>query len=77
MSVAARSVCEKYREKRREERRLFRRKKNEFVKTECEEIEMHGSRNDAQKFFQKIYYSVCLKVSRLELLSVWTKMVTC
>ena len=33
---------------------MFRRKKHEFVKAECEEIEMHGSRNDARKFFQTI-----------------------
>ena len=45
---------EKYHKKRREQRRLFRRKKHEFVKAECEEIEMHGSRNNARKFFQKI-----------------------
>ena len=53
-SAATLAVYEKYREKRREKRRLFRRKKHEFVKAECEEIEMHGSRNDARKFFQKI-----------------------
>ena len=53
-SAATRAVYEKYREKRREERHLFRRKKHEFVKAECEEIEMHGSRNDARKFFQMI-----------------------
>ena len=53
MSAATRAVCEKYRDKRREERRLFRRKKHEFVNAECKEIEMHGSRNDALKFFQK------------------------
>ena len=33
---------------------MFRRKKHEFVKAECEEIVMHASRNDARKFFQKI-----------------------
>ena len=33
---------------------MFRRKKHEFVKAECEEIEMHVSRNDARQFFQKI-----------------------
>ena len=33
---------------------MFRRKKHEFVKVECEEIEMHGSRNDARKSFQRI-----------------------
>ena len=53
-SAATRAVYEKYREKRSEERHLFRRKKHEFVKVECEAIEMHGSRNDARKFFQKI-----------------------
>ena len=53
-STANRAVYEKYREKRREERHLFRRKKHEFVKAECEQIEMHGSRNDARQFFQMI-----------------------
>ena len=50
-SAVTRAVYEKYREKRREERHLFRRKKHEFVNAKCEEIEMHGSRNDARKFF--------------------------
>ena len=54
MSTATRAVCENYREKRRKERCLFRRKKHEFVKAECEDIKMHGSRNDARKLFQKI-----------------------
>ena len=67
---ATRAVYEKYREKRREERHLFRRKKHEFVKADCEEIEIHGSRNDARKFL-----SVCLKVLSLKLLSARTKMV--
>ena len=53
-SAATRAVYEKYREKRREEHHLFRRKKHEFVKAEYVEIELHGSRNDAWKFFQKI-----------------------
>ena len=51
---SAATRTEKYREQRREERHLFRRKKHKFVKAECEEIELHGSRNDAQKFFQMI-----------------------
>ena len=66
-SAATRAVCKK----RREERRFFRRKKHEFVKAECEEIEIHGSRNDARKFFQKIK-----RMSSLELLSARNKMVT-
>ena len=33
---------------------MYRRKKHEFVKAEFKEIEMHGSRKDARKFFQKI-----------------------
>ena len=49
-SAATSAVYKKYREKRREERHLFRRKKHEFVKAECEKIEFHGSR----KLFQKI-----------------------
>ena len=69
-SAATRAVCKKYREKSRVERRLFRRKKHEFVKAEFEKIEMHSGRNDARKFFQK---KVCLKVSRLELLSARTR----
>ena len=52
-SAATHAVYEKYREKMREERHLFHRKKHEFVKAECDEIEKQGSRNDAQKFFQK------------------------
>ena len=43
-----------YRKKSTEERRLFRRKKHEFVKATCKAIEMHDSRNDAGKLFQKI-----------------------
>ena len=35
--AVTRAVYEKYRERRREERHLFRRKKHEFVKAECEE----------------------------------------
>ena len=54
MSAATRAVCEKYRENRSEERRSYRRKKHAFVKAECAEIEMRGSRNDARKFFKKI-----------------------
>ena len=46
-SGATPAVYEKYREKRIEERHLFCRKKHEFVKVDCEEIEMHGGRNDA------------------------------
>ena len=38
----------------REEERIFHRKKHEFVKAECENFEMHGSRNDARKFLQKL-----------------------
>jgi hypothetical protein len=53
-SAATRAVYERYREKRREERRLFKRKKSEFLRQECEEIEMHGSRNEARKFYQKV-----------------------
>ena len=53
-SAATRATYERYREKRREEKRLFRRKKHEFMKEQCDEIEMHGSRNEARKFFQKI-----------------------
>ena len=54
LSAATRTACEKYRQKSREERRLFRSKKHEFVKADCEQIEMHGCRYDARNFFQKI-----------------------
>ena len=54
MPAATRAICEKFREKKREERRLLSRKKHEFVKAACEEIEMHVRRNDARKFFLKI-----------------------
>ena len=67
-SAAIRAVYENYREKRREERHLFCRKRHEFVKAEYEEIQMHGSRNDARKFFQ-------MKVSSLKLPSARTRMV--
>ena len=53
-SVVTRAVKERYREKRREERRLFRQKKREAERRECEDIEMHGDRNEVRKFFEKI-----------------------
>ena len=37
-TASSRADCEKYCEKRREERRLFRRRNQEFVKAECEKI---------------------------------------
>ena len=53
-SIVTRTVKERYRELRREERRLFKRKKREAEKRVCEEMEMHMDRNEARKFFQKI-----------------------
>lgn len=52
--VATRAVWERYREKRREEKRLFRRKKREAEIRELEDIEMSRSSNNARKFFQKV-----------------------
>ncbi|XP_060665754.1 uncharacterized protein LOC132798055 [Drosophila nasuta] len=53
-SGATRATCERYREKRKEERRLFRRKKREKEKRECEELEVLQDRNDARKFYQQV-----------------------
>ena len=41
-------------EKRSEERRLFRRKKREQERRECEEIEMYANTNQARKFYEKL-----------------------
>ena len=53
-SIATRAVRERYRELRREEKRLFRRKKREAERRELDNIEMSCSRNDARKFYEKI-----------------------
>ncbi|XP_060665548.1 uncharacterized protein LOC132797786 [Drosophila nasuta] len=53
-SAATRATCERYREKRKEERRLFRRKKREKEKRECEELQVLQDRNDARKFYQQV-----------------------
>ena len=52
-SAATQAVVENYREKRREERCLFRHKKREQERLEREEVEMYRCRNDARKFYQK------------------------
>ncbi|XP_051858036.1 uncharacterized protein LOC127565056 [Drosophila albomicans] len=39
---------------RKEERRIFRRKKREKEKRECEELEVLQDRNDARKFYQQV-----------------------
>ena len=46
-SAATRAIFEDYRQKRREERLLIRRKNREQERREREEIEMYRSRNDA------------------------------
>lgn len=43
-----------YKDKRRAEKRLFKRKKRELEIIECERIEMSRDRNDTRKFFEKI-----------------------
>ena len=49
-AAATRATYERNRLKRREEKRLFRKKRNEFMIRECEDIEMLGSRNEARRF---------------------------
>ena len=53
-SAATLAIVEDYRQRRKEERRLIRRKKREQERREREEIDMHRSRNDAQKFFKNL-----------------------
>ena len=53
-SVATRALRERYREKRREEKRLIRRKKREAEYRDLEDIERCGRRNDARKFFENV-----------------------
>ena len=53
-SAATQEIVVNYREKRREERRLFRRRKRDREKREREEVEVHRCRNDARKFYQKV-----------------------
>ncbi|XP_073830573.1 uncharacterized protein [Musca autumnalis] len=53
-SVATRSAPERYREKRREKKRLFRRKKREMEKRECKQIEMYRRQNEVRKFYQRV-----------------------
>ncbi|XP_037930779.1 uncharacterized protein LOC119665622 [Teleopsis dalmanni] len=53
-SAATRTVHEQYREMRKVERCLFRRKKRDQERREREEIEVCRNRNDARKFYQKV-----------------------
>lgn len=53
-TVATRAVRERYRELRREEKRVFRRKKREAEKRELDGIEMNCSRNEARKFYERV-----------------------
>ncbi|XP_067648027.1 uncharacterized protein [Eurosta solidaginis] len=50
---ATRGMCERYRELKKEARRLFR-KKAEAEGRKCEELELLATRNNARKFYQKI-----------------------
>jgi hypothetical protein len=43
-----------YKDKRREEKRLFRRKKYHFLRRQCEDIEMLRDRNEIRKFYKKV-----------------------
>lgn len=51
---ATRAVVENYRTRRRTEKRLFRRKKREHERRECEMIECSRSRNDARNFYKRV-----------------------
>ncbi|XP_043064095.1 uncharacterized protein LOC122320085 [Drosophila ficusphila] len=51
---ATRAVVEVYRLRRRDEKRLFRRKKREHEKRECESIESSRCRNEARNFYQRV-----------------------
>ncbi|KPU81866.1 uncharacterized protein Dana_GF27359, partial [Drosophila ananassae] len=51
---ATRAVVEVYRSRRRDEKRLFRRKKREQERRECESIESSRDRNEARNFYQRV-----------------------
>ncbi|XP_043063419.1 uncharacterized protein LOC122319764 [Drosophila ficusphila] len=51
---ATRALVDAYRIRRREEKRLFRRKKRELERRECESIECSRDRNDARNFYQRV-----------------------
>uniref|UniRef100_A0A1I8NJJ8 Uncharacterized protein n=1 Tax=Musca domestica TaxID=7370 RepID=A0A1I8NJJ8_MUSDO len=53
-TVATRNVRENYREKRKEEKRIFRKKKKEQEKREREQIEVYRSQNEVRKFYQRV-----------------------
>ncbi|XP_043064519.1 uncharacterized protein LOC122320475 [Drosophila ficusphila] len=51
---ATRALVDAYRIRRKEEKRLFRRKKRELERRECESIECSRDRNDARNFYQRV-----------------------
>jgi sorting nexin-29 len=51
---ATRAVVDIYRTRRRNEKRLFRRKKQEMERLECEKLENSRSRNDARDFYRRV-----------------------
>ena len=53
-SGATRAMWDRYRELKKEERRIIRQKKREAEIRECEELEMLANRNNARKFYQKV-----------------------
>ncbi|XP_043063529.1 uncharacterized protein LOC122319800 [Drosophila ficusphila] len=53
-TAAKGAVVEVYRIRRRDEKRLFRRKKREQEKRECESIESSRCRNEARNFYQRV-----------------------
>ena len=52
MQSVAKSIVKNYRERKRDERRLFRCKKRELDRRE--QVDMHRCRNDARKFYQNV-----------------------
>ena len=54
LSAATRAIVVDYWQRRRKVRRLIRRKNEEQERRKREEIEMFGSKNDAQKFFKEV-----------------------
>lgn len=51
---ATRSVVDVYKSRRREEKRLFKRKKRELERQECEKMESSRSRYDARDFYRRV-----------------------
>ena len=59
-SDVTRAIVENYRQRRREQIRLLRRKNRELKRRDREEMKMFRSRNDFQHFFRKVK---CLRES--------------